>query len=195
MPTPAIELDRQRASDEQAVAAARAGDAEAFAELVERYSAPTFRLALSVLGPGREPDAEDVAQEVFLRVHRNLDRFSGRSRFATWLYRVTYRAAIDRQRQDRARRRLSDTVSRDPATPTVAPRAGSSLRGRAVRKHLRSLPDRFRSAIYLHYWLGYTVTEIAELMTVPAGTVKVYLHRGRQRLLRLLEQEGTRDDG
>src|SRR5262245_60061216 len=79
-------------------------DPELFASLVSRYKDRAFRLVASILGPGSEPDAEEVVQEVFLTVYRELPRFRMESRFGTWLYRIAYNRAIDRKRTPRLRR-------------------------------------------------------------------------------------------
>lgn len=172
---------------------------EAFADLVRTEKDRVFRVALSVLGPGRAADAEDVAQEVFVRAHRALPSFRGESRVGTWLYRLAFNRAVDHRR--RLRRRAEAPLEETGETSAALPAAGAgedpyraSRRAevaRAVRRALGRLSDRERAVVHLHYWLGHTVTEIGELLGLPAGTVKSHLHRGRERLRKELERHGT----
>lgn len=172
---------------------------KAFADLVRTEKDRVFRVALSVLGPGRAADAEDVAQEVFVRAHRALPSFRGESRVGTWLYRLAFNRAVDHRRR---LRRRAEAPLEEPGAERVEPAAAGAgsdpyraARGaeeaRAVRRALARLPDRERAVLHLHYWLGHTVAEIGELLGLPAGTVKSHLHRGRERLRKELERHGT----
>ena len=161
--------------------------AEAFARTVASEKEKVFRVALSVLGPGRETEAEDVAQEAFVRAYRSLPDFRGESRLSTWLYRVTFHLAVDHRRAMGRRPRTvgEEAVAALPAEgaesdPYRTSRGGE--RRRAVRAALERLPENLRAVFHLHYWLGHTVREIGELLDLPPGTVKSHLHRGRQRL-------------
>ena len=161
-----------------------------FDALVDRHRDRVFRVALSVLGPGSEADAEDVAQEVFVRAYRRLGSFRGESRLGTWLYRVAFNLAVDHRR--RAGRRgptvgdeALDTLPSPDGDPHRAARAGESAR--LVRRLLDALPEAQRAALHLHYWMGHTVAEIAELLGAAEGTVKSHLHRGRERLRAAIE--------
>lgn len=171
------------------------GDPIAFARLVELHQAYVFRLALSILGPGFQADAEDVAQEVFLHVARRLDGFRRESRFRTWLHRLALNAALDRRRRPRWRRPHVDAeVLERLATADCAddPFVSSAVaeRNRAVSECLAALPYSLRRVIHLRYWLGLTTDEIAATLQIPAGTVKSHLHRGRRVLFRALQAKG-----
>ncbi len=168
---------------------------EAFTILVDQHRERVFRLALSVLGPGGAAEAEDVAQEVFLTVFRRLHTFRNESRFATWLYRITYRRAIDVRR--RARFRLPHTGDEVLAALPATDAAGRTIahpfsEAISVEERIRlyaaveALPELQRSAVYLHYWLGETVEAIGRLLGRRPGTIKSCLHRARAKLARLL---------
>lgn len=182
-----VDLDR-----ELIAALVRTGDAELFRQLVERYQERVFRLVASVLGPYSEADAEEVTQEVFLRVYRQLKGFRGESTFSTWLYRVAYRRALDRKQL--ARHRLPH--SSDAALASVAgadnpfEQAARAQQSARVAVCMEALPDLYRTMLYLRYWMDCSVEEIAELIGAPAGTVKSYLARARQRVERELEKAG-----
>lgn len=159
-----------------------------FEQIVFHHRDRVFRVVLSVLGPGSEADAEDLAQEVFLRAHRALADFRGEAAVGTWLYRMAFNLAVDHLR-NRRRRPAETAAARDEALaslpgPGIDPyrSARGGERARLVAQLLRTLPDSQRAALRLHYWMGHTVTEIAELLGVAPGTVKSWLHRGRERL-------------
>jgi len=112
-------------SDEQLASAAKAGDPHAFEELVERHQERVYRLALRLTGS--PADAEDVLQDTFLQVHRNLDGFRGDSKFTTWLYRVTTNAALMllRARQRRRTDSLDDHLPAFEAGGKPTPTSGA----------------------------------------------------------------------
>ncbi len=186
--------------DHLLVAACQRGDdTSAFATLVGRHQDRVFRLVLSVLGPGAEVEAEDVAQDVFLRVHRQLSSFRGESRFRSWLYRVAFNLAVDRRRLARWRlphvgeEPLSTSATRAADTDPFAV-ASAAERARAIQRGLDALPEIVQAVVRLHYWMDQSVDEIGEMLGMPPGTVKSHLHRGRQRLHQLLEAEGIRGE-
>ncbi len=176
----------------------RTGDEAPFRALVERHRQPVFRLILSILGAGREGAAEELTQDVFVKVFRRLGQFRGEARFGSWLYRIAYNQAVDHR--SRARFKMphygeevlamtpSDKPGDDPLES--AARASSAA---AVRDCLAELPHLYRSVLHLHYWLGMTVAEIGAALSAPEGTVKSYLYRGRARLHRLLAERGIVD--
>lgn len=167
-------------------------DPRRFAALVTRYQARVHRLVAGILGPAYSAEAEDATQEVFLLAYRKLDSFRGDARISTWLYRLAYNRAIDyRRRLDR--RRDDVELPDDPAPSDYRQPPASALgellaseRGRALRRHLETLPAKQRTAVHLHYWLGCTVVEIAELMDSKPATVKSHLFRARKALARAL---------
>lgn len=188
---------RTEADTDAALAAAFVGrgDRAAFARLVERHQAYVFRLAVSVLGIGGEGDAEDVAQEVFIRLAGHLQDFRGESTFRTWLRRLALNLAIDRRRRARWRKPHVDAAVLDDRLTTDAAddpylSAEAAERRRTVGQCLDALPDAARSVIHLHYWLDLSVDEIARMLHVPSGTVKSHLHRGRKLLSQVMKVRG-----
>jgi len=161
-----------------------------FRTLVERYQERVLRLVSSVLGPFRDCDAEEATQDVFLRVHEKLGQFRGASRLGTWIYRVAYSVAVNRSRAARLRlphvdvSLLRDLAARDDPHRDLA----ESERTAIVAAAMESLPDVYRTAVYLHYWHDAPLEEIAELLGAPVGTIKSYLFRARERLARSLEE-------
>ena len=175
--------------DESLVAAYLATRDEAlFRTLVERHQDKVFRLVCSILGPFRDADAEEAAQDVFLRVHAKLGQFRGGSKFTTWLYRVAYSVAINRSKV--ARLRLPHTTIDALRTLASDEDPHRSLdekqRDAVIASALESLPDVYRTVVYLHYWNDASIDDIAELLGAPSGTIKSYLFRARERIARLI---------
>jgi RNA polymerase sigma-70 factor (ECF subfamily) len=161
-------------------------DEAQFRALVERYQERVFRLVSSVLGPFRDCDAEEATQDVFLRVHEKLGQFRGSAKFGTWLYRVAYSVAINRSRAARFRLphvELPSLVAPDDPYRDLA----ANERAAIVAAAVESLPEVYRTTVYLHYWNDTPLDEIAELLGAPVGTIKSYLFRARERLARALE--------
>lgn len=178
--------------EELATRYAAARDPADFRELVERNAPMVLRLVSSVLGPFRDADAEETAQDVFLRVHEKIGQFRGSSKFSTWLYRVAYNVAVNRSRTARLRlthvtlEALSQAISGDDPLAMALDTETTA----AIAAAVDSLPDVYRSAVYLYYWLETPVEEIAILLGAPPNTVKSYLSRARERLGRALREKG-----
>lgn len=191
-------MDPHPVLDSELVEACRRhGDQQAFAELVRRYREPVFRLALSILGAAFAGDAEEVAQEVFVRVHHGLASFRGDAQFSSWIYRIAFNQAINLKERLRYRApHLSEQALAATPSPAADPLSllESARRNQALLACVDELPEIYQSALRLHYWMGAGVAEIAALIGVPENTVKSYLHRARQRLHEMLDERGFSDD-
>lgn len=180
-------------TDEELVArylAAR--DPADFRELVERNAPRVLRLVASVLGPLRGADAEETAQDVFLRAHERLGQFRNEARFSTWLHRIAWSVAVNRTRLLSARRVHVPLEAALEVAGTADPGAEAEAAERAahVAEAVEGLPDLYRTVVYLHYWQEASVAEIGDLLGAPPNTVKSYLFRARERILRVLEAKG-----
>ncbi|REJ75000.1 MAG: hypothetical protein DWQ36_00260 [Acidobacteria bacterium] len=177
-------------TDEELVQAILDGDEESFRDLVLRYQNRVVNYLNRML---RDLDeAQELAQEVFVRVYRALDRFDPSYRFSTWLFRVAQNAAIDRIRK----RRLVMVSLNRPETgsseggewefPSDCPTPYGELRnlerGGAIRRAVAELKGEYRELIELRHFGELSYEEIAELKEMPLGTVKNKLFRGRQML-------------
>ena len=163
------------------VARARTGDHWAFGELVGPYKDRILNLARRIV---LDTDAaEDVTQEVFIRAYRQLHRFDGRARFATWLYRIAINVSRTHLRAQQ-RRRNREAQHHPPGQKTPAPEAGDLV------GLLGELPLPQRTALALFYLRELSVAEIARLVGAPQGTVKAWLYRGRERLRALARERG-----
>jgi RNA polymerase sigma-70 factor, ECF subfamily len=182
-------------TDEELVTAFLAAkDEGAFRQIVERNAGNVMRLVSSILGPFRDLDAEETAQEVFVRAYQRLPQFRGESRFSTWLYRLAFNVAINRSKTARFRipHVAIDALSMQ-VDGTADPHGAASASERAtiLAAAIETLPDIYRTAVYLHYWQEQSVEEIALLIGVAPNTVKSYLFRARERLSRLLGAKGV----
>lgn len=175
-------------------AGGRQGAAEAaFAEIVRRYREPVFRLAVSILGQAFVPEAEDVAQDVMVRVHAGLRDFRAESKLGTWIYRIAFNHALNVKARVRFRApHVADDVlaARPSAERGPHERLHDARRKQAVEDAIADLPEVYQSALRLQYWLGASMSEIAVMLDTPENTVKSYLHRARKLLHATLTQRG-----
>ena len=179
-----------QARDEDVVAAVLAGHSERYEELVERYQGRVVNYLYRVLHS--LDDAHDLAQEVFLRVYRALDRYDSQFKFSTWLFRVAQNAAIDSVRKrrvhlvsmERPESEDSDGGTYDFRSDDRGPYGvlRNVERGRAIAQAIDELPGEYRELIELRHFAELSYGEIAELKAMPLGTVKNKLFRGRQML-------------
>jgi RNA polymerase sigma-70 factor (ECF subfamily) len=175
--------------ERELVAWCLSGDPEAFARLVRVHEGMVFNLAARLLGDSEE--ARDVAQEVFLQVHRMLGRFEGRSSLKTWIYRITVNQCHNRRRLWSRRRRDREAaldegllVAGETHASAASP-YGETLRrerARIVQQALLALRFEHRSVLVLREVEGLTCEEVARALGVPEGTVKSRLSRARDAL-------------
>jgi RNA polymerase sigma-70 factor (ECF subfamily) len=173
------------ANERELVERCRAGDDDAFRELVDRYKDRVFGLIVRTVQDRSR--AEDLAQEVFLRVHRGLPYFRGEAKLSTWMYRIVANVCVQEREPGRS-------VSLDDERTTVRPastdrRFGDlELRDR-LEKAIARLPAQYRLLVASHYLQGIQYEELAEALNMPLGTLKTQLYRAKQQLRRLLETE------
>jgi len=148
------------------------------ARLVES-STLAFRIAFSVLR--HRQDAEEVAQEAFVKAYRRFTQLRDRDRFRAWLVRMTWRLAIDRQRHDRRRMAREQMYEPEP-TPDAADEAIARERAAQLWRAIDALPDKLRIVTVLANIEGHDVADVARLLGLPPGTVKSRLFLARQRL-------------
>jgi RNA polymerase sigma-70 factor (ECF subfamily) len=176
--------------DRELVQAAAAGSREAFDELVRRHQAAMVTLA-RVLTGGRE-DADDLAQDVFVRAWRNLRGFRGESTFRTWLHRVAINVVRTSQAKQGRLMRLFVSRQSDEDEPFDPPARDEPVdtalaRRQVIDRALAALPEELRVPVTLRDLQGLEYKEIAGILDVPIGTVESRIFRARQRLKPLLE--------
>ena len=182
-------------SDEELVARARDGDRSAFARLVDRHSISVFNLTLRIVG-NRE-DAEEAAQDAFVRAYRNLGRFRGDARFSTWLYRIAVNVSLSsarRSRRDLSTTSLSGSEDEEEGLPLQLPDPSANPAERfeqgefreQVRNMVAALPPIYSAVISMYHIQSLSYDEIAEALELPIGTVKARLFRARAALRKLI---------
>jgi RNA polymerase sigma-70 factor (ECF subfamily) len=178
--------EREAATATALVAAAKAGDARAFEALVARYRKRIFALALHITGSASE--ADDIAQDVFLKAFRALPEFEGRSQFFTWVYRMTVNRSLN-VRRDRARR--GENVIDDPRLELAVAVDARSNPGREAElrqtyarllRALDALPVDMRTTVILVSLQGLSHGEVAVVQKVSDGTIAWRMHEARRRL-------------
>ena len=156
-----------------------------FESRLTECSALAVRIAYSVLR--NRPDAEDVAQEAFVRAFRRMATLRDRERFRAWLVRMTWRMALDWRRSQRRRDTREDTVARTtPQFGNASADFDESERARRLWGAIDQLPERFRLVVVLAAIQGHGTREVAALLSVPEGTVKSRMFEARRRLQEIL---------
>ena len=161
-------------TDNELVLAARSGDRRALEQLLRRHHDRIWAIARRIVG--NDADAADATQEALLAVVRGLPRFDGRAAFTTWLYRVVTNTCLDELRR-RSRRPRPVEVLPEPSQhdPDLADQM-------VIDAALRNLSPEFRAAVVLRDVIGLDYSAIAEVLDIPAGTVRSRIARGRASL-------------
>ncbi len=167
----------------------QAGDYRAALEtLLVRYRDRVFRLAISMLRD--RSDAEDVTQEIFLRLWRALPGYSGRASLSTWIYAISRNACLSRIRRHRQQVSLDDpAVCADSAIAELESLASDDSGKQSVLRLLDALPQRYREVVTLFYMEDKSCEQTASALGIPVGTVKAVLHRARRRLIKLAHSQ------
>jgi len=156
------------------------GEDSAFAELVDRYKNLVYAMIYRMMTDRTQ--VEDLAQDVFLKVHRGLPYFRGEARLSTWIYRIVANVCV----QARSNRRPM-TSSTDVAEPASSDGAFADLELRdRIEKAMAKLPDNYRFLIAAHYLKGVQYEALAESLNIPLGTVKTHLFRAKRQLRELM---------
>ena len=181
-------------SETELIQRARAGDADAFGELVERHKVAVYRAARAAIRSADE--AEDVAQEAFVAAYRKLGEFRGEATFKTWLLAITWNFARTRRRTSWLwlQRFTSSDEQHVPDPPTRDKSHEERLiqadLHEQVRRMVMMLPVKFRDVMLLAASGEHTMEEIGAVLGIPAGTVKWRLSEGRRRLKEKLARMG-----
>ncbi len=183
--------ERGRLLDERAVTRkAQQGDPEAFATLVEQYEELAFRVAYLIVRD--ETEAQDVAQDAFVRAYRSLDRFDAQQPFRPWLLRIVTNLAINNRRGMRRRDAMSERYEREARLQNRVPSPEAAVEATAeaerVWQAVADLSEQDQTILYLRYFLDASEEETAAAIGRPVGTVKSRLHRVLRRLRAIVEE-------
>ncbi|WP_338553261.1 RNA polymerase sigma factor SigW [Paenibacillus sp. KS-LC4] len=173
------------------------GDQRAFAELVGLYQDKLFHMAYRMLSNRQE--AEDVVQEAFMRVYRNLERYDETLKFSTWIYRIATNLCIDKLRKRKPVYSLDaestdhegldgySMIPSDNRTPESETLLSETQR--IIHQAIDSLPPKYKTVMMLRYIEDLSLQEISEVMDIPVTTIKTRVHRGREFLRKKLEHK------
>jgi RNA polymerase sigma-70 factor, ECF subfamily len=179
----------QPVHEQELVERCRRGDEGAFQELVNQYKDLVFAI---IARTARDASSsEDLAQEVFLRIHRGLPYFRGEARLSTWIYRIVANVCVQEQQSRKPVTQSLDEEHVDRRTPgghSSRELSDLMLRDR-LEKAIARLPANYRLLVAAHYLQGVRYEELAEALNLPLGTLKTQLHRAKRQLRRLLETE------
>jgi RNA polymerase sigma factor (sigma-70 family) len=185
-------------SDEELLGLTAQGNMGAFGQLIERHKDRVYRVVYRMVG--HEQDAQDLAQDVFLRAYRSLHTFRGDARFTTWLHRLTVNLTLDWLRS-RGRRPVQvplETEGDDGSTYSHIPSDEPTPEEQVLRQQRRQellaavegLSPDYREVVVLHHFQGLSYQSIAERLGCPVRTVETRLYRARQQLKRVLMEGG-----
>ena len=188
-----------REQEAEVIRRVQTGDGNAFEALVTAYEKNVYNLALRMTGNAQ--DAEDVAQEAFLKAYNSLDSFRGESKFSVWLYRIVSNLCLDFLRRQKRRPASSLSVEDDEGEetqldiPDVSQSPEELLERRltreAVRQGLAQLPAEQRQILLLREIQGLSYEEIGQALSLEPGTVKSRIFRARKRLCAFLLADGN----
>ena len=181
-----------RAADDAAIiASVKRGDPGSREALYHRYKRRVYGLALRIVGPS---DAEEVAQEAFIRIFRGLPKFRGDAALSTWIYRLAVNAALShRSRRAGARLPIDDNQAEAGGVetqPAAEPASGDAVLRARLERALAELPAGYRTVVVLHDVEGLEHEEIAAILKCHVGTSKSQLHKARARLRAILQADG-----
>lgn len=164
------------------------GDVNAYATLVSRYQDQAYGLALKITGNAF--DAQEIAQDAFMKAYKSLSSFKQKSKFSTWLYRIVYNTAITKHRSNKKHNQtveIGDIQRKDfiSAIDTFSDLCKEE-RNTYLNRALEHLPDDEELIVHLYYTEEKNVKEISEIMAISSDNVKIKLYRIRKKILQML---------
>ncbi|EDP95786.1 sigma-70 family RNA polymerase sigma factor [Kordia algicida OT-1] len=176
-------------TDQDYIEQIRAGNVNAYAMLVTKYKAMTFTLAFRVVG--NKEDAEEVAQDTFVKAYKALDSFKGTSKFSTWLYRIVYNTSLDYIKKNK-RVVLSEHIDEINESDIGTMQDAMSYleakeKKQMIENALLKLPEEERVLLTLFYFEELSLKEISEIVKISYDNVKIKLHRSRKKLYHILK--------
>jgi RNA polymerase sigma-70 factor (ECF subfamily) len=183
---PGVVSSQTEQDDTQLAEASQHGDQDAFAFLVQRHQRRVFNMVLRMLQDYEE--ASEITQEAFLAAWLGLPSFRGEARFATWLYRIAYHCALKQLewgKRERSRQaameaeQIPERVNKQKQAEDILELLPQQA---IVREQMEKLPTKYRSVLILRHFHEMTYEEMADILTIPIGTIKTHLFRARHLL-------------
>lgn len=185
-------------NDEELVKRVKNGDIDAFEEIIAKYEKRVFGLIYNVIK--NENEIEDVAQEVFMKVYKNIDKFKGNSSLYTWIYRITANLCLDYIKKKKEVIYIDEKLQLDDGEVDFQIPSNEKLQDELyeekelkekLQKSIAKLPEKQQMVIILRDIKGFSYEEISEILEMKLGTVKSQINRARLKLKELLEKDGT----
>lgn len=183
---PGVSSSQAEQNEAQLVKASQQGNQEAFAFLVQKHQRLVFNIVLRMLQDYEE--ASEISQEAFFAAWQGLPAFRGEARFATWLYRIAYNCALKQLEQHKRERSLQTAMAAEQMLEGINKQKGTEdmLELHAlqaiVHEQIEKLPDKYRIVLILRHLQEKTYEEMAEILSMPVGTIKTHLFRARHLL-------------
>jgi RNA polymerase sigma factor (sigma-70 family) len=192
-----MSIEKEDREDFELVRAAQNGDEEAFGDLVREYQGRIYSLAYGMVG--NHSDADDLAQEVFLKTFRNIKKFRFKASFYTWLYRIALNTIISRRKKLRSNTHLElkPQLLDIEGSPYLSPRLGGAKGDHTmsckemkkdIYRAIDRLSDKHKEVVVMHDIEGIPHTEIAKIISCSEGTVRSRLHYARENLQKELAE-------
>lgn len=177
-------------NDDYYIAKTLNGDTQSFGILVDKYQTMVFSLAIKMLKHREE--SEEVAQDTFIKAYKSLSKFSGNSKFSTWLYRITYNTCLDRIKSNT---KFNNNVEIDKISDDALSSVESIFEGierqersEIIQSCMNQLPEDERIILHLFYFDEQSLKEIREVLSLSESNVKVKLFRARKRLFTIFKK-------
>jgi RNA polymerase sigma-70 factor (ECF subfamily) len=177
-------ISPEETGESELIQIAQRGDADAFGRLVVRYQQAVFNIAYRMTGNRQE--AEDVAQEAFIKSYQALDRFDPTRPFAPWLYRITTNTALNWIKRRRPEVNMDEETTRSKTMPSIEAQTIAAETSDRLRTAIATLAPNYRAVIELRHFQGLSYQEMSEALNVPLSDVKSWLFRARRRLREVL---------
>ena len=166
------------------------GDTQAYAKFVDHYKGLVFTLALRMMKHREE--AEEVAQDTFVKAYKSLDGFKGDSKFSTWMYRITYNTCLDRIKKNKRKHQEVEinefTINKLETIDNALTQMVEKERQQMVKECIESLPSEESFMLTLYYYDDLSLDEISKIVDLPSNTIKVRLFRSRKKLANILKE-------
>lgn len=185
-------------NDEELVKKVKNGDVDAFEEIIAKYEKKVFSLIFNVIK--NENEIEDLAQEVFIKIYKNIDKFQGKSSLYTWVYRITTNVCLDYIKKRKEIIYIDEKIQFEDGEMDMQLSTNEKLQDELyeekelkekLKKSINKLPENQRMMIILRDIKGLSYEEISKILSMKLGTVKSQINRARLKLKEILEKDGT----
>jgi RNA polymerase sigma-70 factor (ECF subfamily) len=191
-------MENKTETTDQELVRAALSDRHAFSRIVEKYEQP-IRRYVKRLGCKDESDADDVLQEIFIKVFVNLNDYDPYLKFSSWLYRIAHNETISFFRKKNVRPTVLNTMDAEEIFENLIDETDSAELGKErydakiVQETLSSITRKYKEVLVLRYLEEKSYTEISDILKIPEGTVATLINRGKKELKEALEAKGIKN--